>query len=1367
MKKLKSTISILLAVVMVCGFVLPYHAAAVGADTKVDLNISKVQDGVYKLSYIATSTKNVDEAGLILSFDNTKIAPADAKNFTEITANDGDSQSTPASEIKFAMVDAFGKKTPYTSAITIYLKGTRSAISCGLASANNAGVTPSTTCMFELYFRLKTGVAEADLDNSSFKIETDTSEGSFLKRAVRPYGVILKTADGTVNGNASLEHDMPVTLTYPNSTADTLTGVTIAAEPAKTIAVPTFGKTATLNLSATAQGTDGAYNGAAITWSILETTGVSIENNGKLTVSPSASEGTVAVTATATAGGDTKTATADVTITKVAAVATTVEVSGADSITVPTGTDVTEKYTATVKDQYGEDISPQPSVTWSVSPADQGVTVSSGTVTITKDATVQDYTVTAASGEKSASVKISVINKDVVTVSGVSVTDKTYDGNAVVYTGTPTATKDSTAVSISDYTYTWYKGETVLSSAPKDAGTYNLVVAVADSNVDYSGKQEITFTISKAEITEISGITAADKIYDGNQTAVLGLESAILTGKVGSDSVSIQSAAGVFANKNVGTGIGVTVSNVVLGGAAAANYALATGCTINQPTAAITARPLTLKGATVAEKTYDATDDATITAVTFEGLVPPVMFDGTVVNAGESLELTTDYTITNAKFGNVNAGTGKNVTATVALGTSEAAKNYSLANGSLTTTGTITKAERGIEIAAMTLVGDTLSQKLDVKASNLDNSFAPTYSSNATGVATVGSNGKVTAVKNGTATITVSAAATTNYNAGAATVAVKVVTVPVTAVTVASSEATDKLTATLTGNTIQVFGFVTSGKTITVTPIAYDNVTLSSAMITIVDTALATGGSFTASIDGQTVSYTIDTSKVQVKPATVTIDSTKKQTEVAAGVAAAVSTALNDSATKAEGLEAAAASQIFDKINGTGFDAGSPVTAEVKMNLKATAAGEGTLSLEIKPQITLTGKKDGDDKTLTEDITELPTPIKISIKLPSTFSYNGTDSLFAKHTKADGTIEYLPITVTGAALGYIATWYQDSFSSVEIVKDTRSGTVNYPNSTSVTYTVVDIGKTDLPNGSWTIEGATYTGKVTEALLNAINGKTVSATLYTTPSNPGGGGGGAVATTYTITATAGEGGTITPSGKVSVTQDNDKSFDMKPNTGYVLDKLLVDGKEVTAAATYTFSKVKANHTISATFKKADTTKPIFNDIQNHWAKDSIEKIVALGIMNGVGNEQFAPDLNTSRAMLVTVLYRLEKEPNMTISSFMDVPSDAYYAKAVAWAEQNGIVDGIGGNQFAPNQDITREQLAAILYRYAKYKGMDVSGRADLDGFADRTNVGAWALDAMRWAVSSKLIGGRSATELAPDGKATRAEVATILVRWLEA
>ena len=177
---------------------------------------------------------------------------------------------------------------------------------------------------------------------------------------------------------------------------------------------------------------------------------------------------------------------------------------------------------------------------------------------------------------------------------------------------------------------------------------------------------------------------------------------------------------------------------------------------------------------------------------------------------------------------------------------------------------------------------------------------------------------------------------------------------------------------------------------------------------------------------------------------------------------------------------------------------------------------------------------------------------------------------------------------------------------------------------------------------------------------------------------------------------------------------------------------------------------------------------FLDIRTHWAKSAIESAVAKGLFAGTSPTTFHPDQAMNRAMLVTVLYRMEKEPAAEGrgKSFADVSAGAYYAKAVAWASAKGIVAGYSDTQFGPEDTITREQLAVILNRYTTYKGYNTSKSADLAAFQDADQISEWARVPVQWANAMKLLNGRTSTTLAPKGSATRAEVAKILVTFLD-
>ena len=184
------------------------------------------------------------------------------------------------------------------------------------------------------------------------------------------------------------------------------------------------------------------------------------------------------------------------------------------------------------------------------------------------------------------------------------------------------------------------------------------------------------------------------------------------------------------------------------------------------------------------------------------------------------------------------------------------------------------------------------------------------------------------------------------------------------------------------------------------------------------------------------------------------------------------------------------------------------------------------------------------------------------------------------------------------------------------------------------------------------------------------------------------------------------------------------------------------------------------------KPEEPDEPFIDVDENDWFYDAVTYVYSEGMMDGISATQFAPNSNLTRGMVVTMLYRLEDEPRVTGSSgFDDVASGAWYADAVTWAAENGIVNGVSDAEFAPNDNITREQLAAILYRYAEHNDYDVSGRDDLSEFTDRDSISGYALDAMRWAVDEGLITGVTDTTIEPLGTATRAQAATMFMRFM--
>lgn len=166
--------------------------------------------------------------------------------------------------------------------------------------------------------------------------------------------------------------------------------------------------------------------------------------------------------------------------------------------------------------------------------------------------------------------------------------------------------------------------------------------------------------------------------------------------------------------------------------------------------------------------------------------------------------------------------------------------------------------------------------------------------------------------------------------------------------------------------------------------------------------------------------------------------------------------------------------------------------------------------------------------------------------------------------------------------------------------------------------------------------------------------------------------------------------------------------------------------------------------------------------NQWFYAAVQYVSENNLMNGVAENAFGPDIHTTRGMLVTILHRMEGEPQAGEHSFTDVAEDKYYADAVAWAAENDIVNGYSDTVFAPEKAMSREEMAVVLYRYAQYKGWDVSAQGDLSRYADSESVSAWSTEAMTWAVGAKVMDGMDG-RLAPQGDALRSQTATVLMR----
>lgn len=311
---------------------------------------------------------------------------------------------------------------------------------------------------------------------------------------------------------------------------------------------------------------------------------------------------------------------------------------------------------------------------------------------------------------------------------------------------------------------------------------------------------------------------------------------------------------------------------------------------------------------------------------------------------------------------------------------------------------------------------------------------------------------------------------------------------------------------------------------------------------------------------------------------------------------------------------------------------------------------------------------------------------------------------------------------------------------------------------------------------------TFTVKNSTSADITVNGQTIKRNesytfKYTHSSGSSSGGSSSGKTTYKVTTSAVNNGGVNASPS-SAEKGAAITITLSPDKGYKLDKLTVtdgSGKTVSTVkksdTVYTFTMPASAVKVGVSYVKATETpsKTKFNDVSaNDWFASAVDYVTGKGMMNGTADNTFSPKANTTRGMVVTVLYRLENQPSTSAASFTDVASGAYYANAVAWANANGIVSGYGSGKFGPNDKVTREQLAAILYRYAQYKKYDVSVGEDTNilSYNDAQSISSYAIPAIQWACGAGVVTGKSGNKLDPKGNATRAEVAAMLMRFCE-
>ena len=291
-------------------------------------------------------------------------------------------------------------------------------------------------------------------------------------------------------------------------------------------------------------------------------------------------------------------------------------------------------------------------------------------------------------------------------------------------------------------------------------------------------------------------------------------------------------------------------------------------------------------------------------------------------------------------------------------------------------------------------------------------------------------------------------------------------------------------------------------------------------------------------------------------------------------------------------------------------------------------------------------------------------------------------------------------------------------------------------------------------------------------INKFSTFVVSGTQdYVAPSS----GSSSGSTSYAVNVNAATNGAVAAD-KKTASKGTTVTVTASPSKGYVVDAVKVvdkDGKDVAVTGKdgkYVFTMPASAVTVTGSFK-AETSAPValpFSDVKSgNWFYDAVKYAYAQGLMTGTSATTFAPNGTMNRAMIVTVLYRLEKSPAVTgASKFTDVPAGQWYSDAVAWAAANKIVNGYDETTFGPMNAVTREQMAAILFRYEQVKGLEnVTLEENLNRFPDQNKISAYAIPALQWAVGQKIINGNADGTLDPTGTATRAQVAQIFTNLL--
>lgn len=564
------------------------------------------------------------------------------------------------------------------------------------------------------------------------------------------------------------------------------------------------------------------------------------------------------------------------------------------------------------------------------------------------------------------------------------------------------------------------------------------------------------------------------------------------------------------------------------------------------------------------------------------------------------------------------------------------------------------------------------------------------------------------------------------------------------------------------------------------------------------------------------VTQKTDTGAVEVKPAvaapTVNADAIKADDKTA------VENAAKSISVSTLGAAATDKAQNIDKDTAEKAVKSMPTGTKlyVQSTLKVTPTAYDSIkkefALEITPQYRIVASTaanaDAIDSTsgnkVIQDYTDMSItqPTEVTMQLPVGFAQKN-DKLSIKHIK-NGTAEYYtgivtkdnennlyltfttngfsPFVISAAAAFIGDTAYPTFQEAVENVKNDETITLAQNVATDTVVTVARTVKFSIDTSSSSFvfdkDKNIVAGSNTTVNVTGTESSYTYNFTYTRPSSGGpGSSGGSISapTTYAVNVNAATNGAVAAD-KKTASKGTTVTVTASPSKGYVVDAVKVvdkDGKDVAVTGKdgkYVFTMPASAVTVTGSFK-AETPAPValpFTDVKSgNWFYDAVKYAYAQGLMTGTSATTFAPNGTMNRAMIVTVLYRLEKSPAVTgASKFTDVPAGQWYSDAVAWAAANKIVNGYDETTFGPMNAVTREQMAAILFRYEQVKGLEnVTLEENLNRFPDQNKISAYAIPALQWAVGQKIINGNADGTLDPTGTATRAQVAQIFTNLL--